>query len=438
MAGNWVAQPLTSERPLIVYVDFKSPYAYLAIEPTRELGRELGIQIDWRPLVLDIPSFLGSARLGKTGEVVEQQRSVEQWSGVKYAYFDCRRYANLRGITIRGTVKIWDTNLAAVGMLWAKMHGDAILDRYLDGIFVPFWKRELDVEDIGVIRSVLRQAGAELAGFDDYLSSTGPQDNQSLQQAAFAAGIFGVPSYVVAEQVYFGREHLPRVAWHLSGESAAAPDVSYAIGPLAALAESARETLDVCVDFGSPLSYLAIGPTLRLAQETGVALTWHSTQHPALRPPTAHEGDDRGARHRKLRAANLARDIERYAPQPLADIYASFDNSPAAMGLLWLGRNAPAMVDNYMQAVFARYWRDQQAIDQYRDIVEVMHALGTPITGFADYVDGAGMAEVRQAWHGLQAKGVTGTPTFLIDDERFLGRQHLPLIRQRLGMARTI
>ena len=111
------------DRPLTVYIDFKSPYAYLAVEPTRRMAEELDIPINWLPFVLDIPSYLGSARLDKSGEVAEHSRSREQWSGVKYAYYDCRRYANLRGMTIRGTVKIWDTNLAAIGMLWARATG---------------------------------------------------------------------------------------------------------------------------------------------------------------------------------------------------------------------------------------------------------------------------------------------------------------------------
>ena len=57
-------QPLDSEAPFIIYLDFKSPYAYLAIEPTRRLLSELGLIADWRPFVLDIPSYLGSAKLG--------------------------------------------------------------------------------------------------------------------------------------------------------------------------------------------------------------------------------------------------------------------------------------------------------------------------------------------------------------------------------------
>ena len=68
-------QPLESAAPLIIYIDFKSPYAYLAIEPTRNLLAELGVVADWRPFVLNIGSYLGTAKLAKTGEVKEQKRS---------------------------------------------------------------------------------------------------------------------------------------------------------------------------------------------------------------------------------------------------------------------------------------------------------------------------------------------------------------------------
>ena len=82
-------EPLKSEAPLIIYIDLKSPYAYLSIDPTRKMLKELGVIADWRPFVLDIPSYLGSAKLGKGGKkVAKQNRTEEQWSDVKYAYFD--------------------------------------------------------------------------------------------------------------------------------------------------------------------------------------------------------------------------------------------------------------------------------------------------------------------------------------------------------------
>ena len=47
-------QPLKSDVPLIIYIDLKSPYAYLSIDPTRNMLKELGVVADWRPFVLDL------------------------------------------------------------------------------------------------------------------------------------------------------------------------------------------------------------------------------------------------------------------------------------------------------------------------------------------------------------------------------------------------
>lgn len=214
--------PFASDRPLIVYIDHKSPYAFIAMRPTLELGDALGIAIDWRPLTLDIPSYLGSARLGARGEVVESRRSATQWTQVRYAYKDARRYASLSGLTLRGTEKIWDTSPAGQAMLFAKAQGDAVLRRYNELVFEPFWRRELDVEDHAVIERVLREAGADPSGFRPDRAAY-----DAMQRAIFEAGIFGVPGYVVEGEYYWGREHLPRVRWILRGRRGPAPDVAY-------------------------------------------------------------------------------------------------------------------------------------------------------------------------------------------------------------------
>jgi len=219
--------PWHSERPLIVYMDIKSPYAFVAKDPTFALADALGIAVDWRPLTLDIPSYLGSARLGKQGEVVESKRSASQWSAVRYAYRDARRYAALAGYTLRGTTKIWDSSLAHMGLMWARRQDDAVLRRYLDGIYPPFWRRELDIEDPAVIERELATAGAKVAGFRSWLEGEGRAEHDAMQAAIFEGGIFGVPSYIVAGELLWGREHLPRVQWLLSGRSGPPPDVAY-------------------------------------------------------------------------------------------------------------------------------------------------------------------------------------------------------------------
>lgn len=211
---------------LEVYIDFKSPYAFVAKDPTYALEHQFGIEIDWYPLTLNIGSYLGTARTNDTGKVIESNRSARQWMAVRYAYMDARRYANLRSLRLRGTQKIWDSSLAAIGILWAKQQSHDVLKTYIDNTFDRFWKRELDIEDELVVTSLLQEAGADVADFKDYLHTQGRTYHDQLQDEILDRGYFGVPTYVIDGEMYFGREHLPRVRWHLTGKPGSLPDVA--------------------------------------------------------------------------------------------------------------------------------------------------------------------------------------------------------------------
>ncbi|MHC4611424.1 MAG: DsbA family protein [Planctomycetota bacterium] len=210
---------------LAVYVDLKSPYAFIAIKPTRDMARAMGVDVDWRPFTLDIPSYLGSAKLVKNSKEVESSnRSPQQWSGVRYAYRDARRYAQLTGKTLRGTEKIWDSSLAGIAMLWAKERGG--FDRFVDVAYPAFWKREFDIEDWSVLERALVDSGIEVTGFREWAKGPGREIHDRTNQAAFDAGVYGVPTYLVEDEMWFGREHLPRIAWVLGGREGPAPGVA--------------------------------------------------------------------------------------------------------------------------------------------------------------------------------------------------------------------
>src|SRR6185503_19206175 len=161
-------------KTLTLYIDYKSPYAYLAKEPAYRLEQETGAAIDWLPYILDIPAYLGSAKVDSEGRVVEQNRNAHQWRRVKYSYMDVRREANRVGLTIRGTQKIWDSSLAGIGLLYARRQG--VFRAYNDEVFARFWKRELDIEAATVIGDVLKRAGADIAGWNDFATGEGRQE----------------------------------------------------------------------------------------------------------------------------------------------------------------------------------------------------------------------------------------------------------------------
>ena len=439
-------QPLQSEAPLIVYIDFKSPYAYLAVEPTRNMLAQHGLVADWRPFVLDIQSYLGSAKLGKNGKVAEQSRSAEQWSGVKYAYFDCRRYANLRSLTVRGTVKIWNTDLPAIGMFWLKQQAsleeqcrpDSLLNRYIDAIYEPFWKREMDVEQLEVIEEVLSGIGADVTGFRAYAEGVGLDFNADFQHAAFEAGVYGVPTYILQDaagattQRYFGREHLPRIAWHLTGEQGPAPDIAYESGFDAGRRPPATKSLTLCVDFKSAGAYLALQPTIKMARDAGIELQWQIIHTPALREPIDPGAKpDRGTLHKYTRGRYLVDDLRRYAAHELYDLHDAERSDFATAGLLWAINNQ-GDADAYITAVFARFWQQRASIDSVADIAEVLAGLGIEVSGFAGFVETSGVAQAQSQREDLAGQGVSFSPTYLLEGEPFHGRQHLPLLRSLL------
>src|SRR3954451_21495236 len=215
-AGRRSGVPLASaamhqDTTVIVYTDYKSPYAYLAKDLAYELERDFRVRLDWLPYVLDIPSFLGSARLDDEGRVLEEQRNAHQWRRVRYSYMDCRRQARKRGLVIRGTQKIWNSTLAAAGMLYAKRQGQDALRRYIDITFERFWKRELDIEDPAVIVSVLAECGADTAHARAWLIDEGRREIALISREAEEKGVFGVPSFIVDGELFWGSEHLPDI-----------------------------------------------------------------------------------------------------------------------------------------------------------------------------------------------------------------------------------
>ena len=423
--------PTESDRPLIVYLDIKSPYAYLAWQPTRDMAAKLGIQVDWRPFVLDIPSYLGSAKLDKRGKVASADRSAQQWSGVKYSYFDCRRYANLREITVRGTVKIWNTDLTAIGWLWAKRQGDEVLENYIQTLYVPFWKRELDAEDLDVIEQALVTAGADTDGFREYAAGEGADENRTLQETAFDAGIFGVPTFIVDGERYFGREHLPRIEWQLQGSKGVSPVRGYESSGTVPVEPVPEGPLEVCIDFRCPESLGAVADSLALAEETGRSLHWLPKQR--LLPPLPGDPSDnsRGARHRRFRYDYERADALRYGVLPFSEPFPDWDCELLDHTLLWLNEVRPDSATAYVRAVFAALWEEGRKLENLEEVVGLLDEIGAGGDGLADFL-AAGPTRLADAEQQLRERRVMGTPCWLLDGEPFVGRHHLPLIRARL------
>src|ERR1700730_16999430 len=183
-------------RAVTVYIDYKSPYAYLAKDPAWELEREFDVRLDWLHYTLEIPEFLATV----------EGRNAHQWRRIRYSYADARRLANRRGLIVRGPQKIFDSSIAAIGMLYAQRRGT--FRKHNDIVFERFGKRELDIEDRETMRKVLAESGAETAAFFDFLDGEGRREHERICGEAEKMGVFGVPMFVVDGELFWGGDRL--------------------------------------------------------------------------------------------------------------------------------------------------------------------------------------------------------------------------------------
>jgi 2-hydroxychromene-2-carboxylate isomerase len=193
------------------------------------------------------------------------------------------------------------------------------------------------------------------------------------------------------------------------------------------------EPIRVAIDFKSPTSYLAIAPTHALETRLGLTFDWLPVTVPALvRPKPAAAREDRGARHRRIRAAYVANDLRRYAAArglELGDVHREPDTTTASLGLLWLRRQAPARASDYVDRVFDRVWRENAVAD----VGFIEETLAEGADGFRAYAAGDGPRELETVHAELADAGVWNTPAYLVAGDLFIGRQHLPMVEWLAG-----
>ena len=209
-----------SNNSIDFYIDIKSPDAYLALDPAIEIFDQLGLHCNLLPFTLNIADYLGSATVNNEGKIISSNRTAHQWRRVKYSYMDCRRMANLQGKTILGTQKIWDSSLFSMAHLWVREKSKQTLLPFLRESFQLFWKRELDIENEQVILNLIDKFQLDSADFIFWKTNNKNCVN-SLMDTALSRGIFGVPTFVFEEEIFWGSEKLTLIRAKVTGDYSA-------------------------------------------------------------------------------------------------------------------------------------------------------------------------------------------------------------------------
>jgi 2-hydroxychromene-2-carboxylate isomerase len=231
---------LDAETVLDVYLDIKSPHAYLAVRPSLEVARDYRVRVNF------LPYTLSYAALGLTTSVEPDMKRRPATPGAdrkaRMYYAAARQYAVLQGLPFRSPYRLLDSALANKAFLFAKRQ--ALEVPFLMQVYVRGWGsgwRDYEIESLERLRGTLAEVGARTDGFEAFTAPNGAGEAElkSCMAKADAAGFTGVPHYVFNDAAsgrelgLFGREHLALIrekfgAQGLARTPAVRPEFSHA------------------------------------------------------------------------------------------------------------------------------------------------------------------------------------------------------------------
>ena len=177
-----------------LYYDYKSPFAFLAMEPAFDLPERYQVAVRWIPYLL---------RLKGPG-----QRSVYSDWKARYSYMDARRWANRRGgFPIKGPQKIYDSTASLMGGLYAEEHG--FFRPYTEEVYARFFRRELEIDLPEQVAALIDELGHDGADYLAWAAGEGAEQLEACISEGHADQIFGVPIFLFKGEAFWGHDRIP-------------------------------------------------------------------------------------------------------------------------------------------------------------------------------------------------------------------------------------
>jgi 2-hydroxychromene-2-carboxylate isomerase len=176
-----------------LYFDYKSPFAYLASGPAFTLDARFDVCVRWIPYQLRIK-----------GKGERSQNS--EWKA-RYSYLDARRVAAPRGLVIKGPRKVYDTEPALIGALFAMRAG--CFRRYTEEAYARFFRRDLELDEPAAIAALLADCGASGQAYERFLTGDGVAAYARCVAEAEEDHVFGVPFFIFRGEPFWGHDRMP-------------------------------------------------------------------------------------------------------------------------------------------------------------------------------------------------------------------------------------
>ena len=207
---------VTSPHAIEFFFDCSSPWTYLAFRNIQPLAIQHDIAIRWRPVLVGGIFNTVNQRMYAGREDVGSPRNRYQLKDLQ----DCARQA---GVRIVFPPKVFPVNSvkAMRGCLWLAQDPShkAQLLPFIEATFAAYFTQEADISQDDVLMDICQKNGIAADAFLAGIALPGIKAQlKANTDEAIARGAFGVPTFLIGADMYFGNDRL-----HLAMQAAKKP-----------------------------------------------------------------------------------------------------------------------------------------------------------------------------------------------------------------------
>lgn len=191
--------------------DVVSPNAYMAWWPLKDIVARTGASLHVVPVLLG-----GMHKI--TGNAPPMIRDADVKGKVEYGMLEMRRFVSKHGLDrFAMNPNFPFRSVTPQRMLLSVEGGERI--RLAEWLLQAIWERGLDVADADALGAELTAGGFDAAGLA--AAAQDPAIKQMLVDSTSTTaerGAFGIPTWFVDGEMFFGKERLDQVQAELAGE----------------------------------------------------------------------------------------------------------------------------------------------------------------------------------------------------------------------------
>ena len=178
------------------YFDFISPYSYLAYKKIKSLNKDGSLNINYKPILL--------GGLHKLGGITAPAFNEKKLKNMKN---DCELVAKKNDIKFN-----WNTKFPINSLYLMRGYlilSDKLKEKYFEVCFDNYWKENTDISSEENIHKILDLCSINKTNFFKNINDKKIKDQlKELTNLAFQKDIFGAPTFIVNNKIFWGQDRL--------------------------------------------------------------------------------------------------------------------------------------------------------------------------------------------------------------------------------------